>query len=189
MSIDKGKIGRYKLLSLIGEGAMGAVYSAMLSGPAGFEKQLAVKIIRAHREENKEQLRINLINEARIGGMLRHPNIVETYELGEEEGQLFIAMEFIDGITLDRLMKRWKPVPPQACIDIVSQICLGLAHIHSVPEVSLVHCDIKPSNILIDRYGIVKLAEAAPAMGLLPSPVRLRVEGLESQQPRAVTIS
>jgi serine/threonine protein kinase/Tfp pilus assembly protein PilF len=159
MSLEKNKIGRYELLSLIGEGGMGTVYSALLRGPAGFQKKLAVKIIRDNTEEFLEQLRENLINEARVGGMLRHPNIVETFELGEEDGRLFIAMEYIDGVTLCKIMKQWKEIPPQACIDIIGQICLGLSHIHKVSNVSLVHCDIKPSNILIDRYGIIKIAD------------------------------
>ena len=104
MSLGKNKIGRYELISLIGEGGMGTVYSALLRGPAGFQKKLAVKIIRDNSEEFIEQLRENLINEARVGGMLRHPNIVETFELGEQDGQFFIAMEFIDGVTLCKII-------------------------------------------------------------------------------------
>ena len=80
------KIGRYVLVELLGKGAMGEVWRAVLHGPAGFQKTVAVKLISDLDAQSKESVRQQLINEARLGALLKHPNVVETYDLGEEDG-------------------------------------------------------------------------------------------------------
>ena len=157
----KSFIGRYQLERVLGRGAMGEVYEATLLGPAGFRKKVALKVI--YQAEKLNSHRSDLINEARFGGLLKHPNVVETYELGQDEDRLFIAMEFIDGLTLASLIFRKKVVPPQAALDICGHICQGLRHIHQLQidgrPAKLVHRDLKPSNILIDKNGLVKIAD------------------------------
>ncbi|MEC8277130.1 MAG: protein kinase, partial [Myxococcota bacterium] len=158
-----GYIGRYALQELLGKGAMGEVYRAILHGPAGFQKTVALKVLLPSITTRNTDFRATLTNEARLGGLLKHPNVVETYELGEESDLLYIAMEYVAGPTLSRVMRRWKPIPKQAVVNIVSHICQGLAHIHGLKvngkSVNLVHRDLKPSNILIDRHGLVKIAD------------------------------
>lgn len=158
-----GYIGRYSLQELLGKGAMGEVYRAILHGPAGFQKTVAIKVLLPSITTRNTDFRSTLTNEARLGGLLKHPNVVETYELGEESELLFIAMEYVSGPTLMKVMRRWHPIPAQAVVNIVSHICQGLSHIHGLQVngkgVNLVHRDLKPSNILIDRHGLVKIAD------------------------------
>ena len=146
--------GRYTLQSVLGEGGMGRVYSAVLNGPAGFRKPMAIKVLRTGRPSD-------LINEACISGMLRHPNIVDTFELGESSGQLFIAMELVEGVSLSALLRQRSPLSPAAVLEIGRQLCFGLSHIHSL---GLVHCDIKPANVLLTRAGLVKIADFGVAI-------------------------
>ena len=106
-----GYIGRYALQELLGKGAMGEVYRAILHGPAGFQKTVALKVLLPSITTRNTDFRATLTNEARLGGLLKHPNVVETYELGEESDLLYIAMEYVAGPTLSRVMRRWKPIP------------------------------------------------------------------------------
>ncbi len=164
--------GRYRLLEMLGQGGQAQVYRAELSGPAGFRKICALKIIRMTALEDPERATKRLLEEARIGGLLRHPNIVDTYDVGEIDGQVYIAMEFVQGLTLGALVRRMGPLAPGAVLDVGHQVCAALAHAHALRfsghKVGLVHQDMKPSNILIDRNGLVKLADfgIASAIGL-----------------------
>lgn len=156
--------GRYTLLGILGEGGMARVFRAELQGPSGFRKRAAVKIIHATVAKKSEKLRRALINEARLGGLLHHPNIVDTYEFGEEQGLPFIAMELVRGIGLDVLLEVARPVAPAQAVEIAIQICSGLDHAHSLEDddgtpVLIVHRDLKPSNVLLSRDGLVKVMD------------------------------
>jgi len=156
--------GRYTLLGLLGEGGMARVFKAELQGPSGFRKRAAVKIIHATVAKKSEKLRRALINEARLGGLLHHPNIVDTYEFGEEQGLPFIAMELVRGVGLDVMLELMRPLPPAQALEIAIQICAGLDHAHSLEDddgepVLIVHRDLKPSNVLLSRDGLVKVMD------------------------------
>jgi len=156
--------GRYTLLSLLGEGGMARVFRAELQGPSGFRKRAAVKIIHATVAKKSEKLRRALINEARLGGLLQHPNIVDTYEFGEEAGLPFIAMELVRGVGLDVMLELMRPIPPAQAIEIALQICAGLDHAHNLEDddgepVLIVHRDLKPSNVLLSKDGLVKVMD------------------------------
>jgi serine/threonine protein kinase/tetratricopeptide (TPR) repeat protein len=165
---ETSRIGRYVLAEELGRGAMGSVHRAQLQGPAGFQKTVAVKLIRTEGLESRHLV----INEARLGGLLKHPNVVETYELGEEDGQLYIAIEYVDGLSLSELLRRWERLPVPTALDIACQVCQGLHHIHTLKidgqPAGMVHRDLKPSNILIGQSGLVKVADLgiAKAFGL-----------------------
>ena len=88
--------GRYRLHELLGEGGMGRVFGAQLQGPAGFRREVALKVLRS--ENASEQRRAWMIKEARVGALLDHPNIVSIHELGETGGELFIVMERVDDL-------------------------------------------------------------------------------------------
>jgi serine/threonine protein kinase/predicted ATPase len=169
-------LGRYLLQRLVGCGGMGLVFEAELQGPVGFRKQVALKVLRTPVAGTSAQQREELVGEARLGALLRHPNIVDTYELGEHEGRLFISLELIDGVSLQRVLKKHGRLPPHAALDVATQACAGLAHAHRLEvagrRVQFVHRDLKPGNILITRDGLVKLVDfgISSALGVIDAP-------------------
>jgi len=160
--------GRYQLLELVGEGAMAQVYRAKQSGPMGFTKEVALKRLRSGALSRDRKEIEALINEARLGGQLRHPNVVEIYGCDVQEGTFFLAMEFVRGWLLDdvlwRLLEAGERLPPPAIIDLLRQLSHGLAYAHEATDdagepLRLVHRDLKPQNIFLDRDGVVKIAD------------------------------
>ncbi len=155
--------GRYRLLEIIGEGGMGRVYRADLLGPQGFRKQCALKVVRldaTHADVASDAF----INEARLGGLLNHPNVVATLDFGQLEGLPFIAMELVDGVTVDRLIRKvGGGLPRSVALDAAIQTCAGLDHAHDLSDngrpAVLVHRDLKPSNIIVSRYGAAKVMD------------------------------
>ena len=148
---------------------MAEVFRARLDGPMGFQKELAIKRIRdlVVQEEGGEHVR-SLINEARIGGLLKHQNIVEIYELGEDDGCYYIAMELVDGVSLSDILMELRetswPMPHNVLLDIAVQVCKGLAYAHEFQGEAegppgVVHRDLKPSNIMITRGGTTKIMD------------------------------
>lgn len=165
-------LGRYELQEEIGRGAYASVYRARLSGPMGFQKKVALKLARSpltEGQQDEDEGRIKaLVNEARIGGRLQHPNIVEIYEFGRIEGFYFIAMEFVDGLTigqaLDVLKTRGRAIPPGLAIELISQTCEGLAYAHDLTDEAgehhqVVHRDLKPANLMVARTGLLKVMD------------------------------
>ncbi len=155
--------GRFELLCILGEGGMARVFRARMTGPSGFRKQIALKVIHRVVSDRGEGLRRALTAEARLGGMLHHPNVVDTYDFGEEEGQPWIALELVDGLTLGDLLARVGRVPPSLAVEIGLQICAGLEHAHTLEDegrlAGLVHRDLKPSNIILSRQGLAKVMD------------------------------
>ena len=160
------EFGKYKLTSLLGEGGMAQVYRAVLSGPGGFRKQVAIKRMRPHVSKDERLVRF-LFNEARLGGHLQHRNVVEVYEFDQVDDDYFLAIEFVDGPTLARVMDhvpQQGSIPPRIAATIAMQICVGLEYAHNAADdagrpMHLIHRDLKPSNVLIHRDGVVKIAD------------------------------
>jgi serine/threonine protein kinase len=166
------------LLELLGEGAMAQVFRARQRGPLGFSKEVAVKRLRrdALRRDRKEMEA--LINEARVGGQLRHPNLVEIYGCEVVSGSLCITMEYVRGWTLDQVLWRCteagRTLPTAAVIDVLRQVAQGLSSAHEARDengqpLGLIHRDLKPQNIFLDVMGTVKIAD----FGLAKSSVSL----------------
>ncbi len=164
---DYELFGTYRLTHLLGKGGMASVYRALRSGPMGFAKEVAIKRLHEALAEDEKILKA-LINEARLGGQLKHPNIVEIYEFNKIDGKYFLAMEFVDGWTIDRILefaKQYKqPMPPEVVLDVFAQVCDGLHYAHTLEsldgqDVKLVHRDIKPANIMVSRFGISKIMD------------------------------
>ena len=155
--------GRYELLSILGEGGMARVFRARMVGPSGFRKQLALKVIHRVVADQGDSLRQALTREAYLGGLLHHPNVVDTYDFGEQEGQPWIAMELVDGLPLDDLIARVGRVPPALAVEIGLQICAGLDHAHTLEDqgqpAGLVHRDLKPGNVILSRQGQAKVVD------------------------------
>lgn len=159
--------GRYILRRRLGSGGMAEVYLAEMSGPAGFQRLVALKRILPHLGDDEEFID-SFISEARLGGNLNHPNIVQTLELGREAGQYFLAMEYVDGMTLAQLLRfrkeRGEPLPLAMALDIARSLCDALAYAHTATDVrgtplKMIHRDLKPDNVLLGRHGQIKLTD------------------------------
>jgi len=164
-------LGRYRLLKILGEGGMARVFKAQLTGPSGFRKMCALKVIHGRVAGQDDAIRNALVNEARLGGLLHHPNVVDTYDFGEFSGQPYIAMELVDGLALDRLLYEFGHLPLSVVFDIGAQVCSGLEHAHNVCDedgtaAGLVHRDLKPGNIMLSRSGAVKVLDFGIAKSL-----------------------
>jgi eukaryotic-like serine/threonine-protein kinase len=170
---------RYEIVRLICEGGMGVVYEARQVGIRGFEKRVAIKLIR-ERFTSQPDFAENLVGEARLVADLIHTNIVQTYHLGELDGSPFICMELIGGVNLEqfsqRLAERRRKLPAELAVFIVSRIARGLAYAHAKSDrhgnpLGIVHRDVSPKNIMIAWEGDVKLTDfgIAKAAGYLKS--------------------
>ena len=158
------QFGKYELTRLIAIGGMAEVFLARQSGPAGFEKRLVVKRILPQFARDQKFIQM-FLDEARLAAQLSHPNIVQIYELGREQGSYYIAMEFISGEALIDLLQLGTGmqvrIPYHYAARIVASVCAGLDYAHSFkgPEgdaLGLVHRDISPDNILVSENGAVK---------------------------------
>jgi serine/threonine protein kinase len=145
-------IGRYQLLEKLGQGGMGVVYRAR---DTLLERIVAIKVISAPIDQNAE-LRERFFREARAAGKLSHKNIITIHDLGEHEGQPYLAMEYLEGQDLLARMAAPQRISLRRKVEIATEMCEGLdyAHAHGV-----VHRDIKPANIFITDGGTVKVLD------------------------------
>ena len=146
------KIGNYEIIEVLGRGAMGTVYKAR---QPGIGRLVALKTINPAILEEADLLK-RFHREAQAAGNLQHPNIVTIFELGDSEGVPFIAMEMLEGESLDRIIARREPLPLARKLSIIAQLCRGLdyAHKHGV-----IHRDIKPANIVLTKEGNTKVVD------------------------------
>ncbi len=164
---SKQLFGKYELLEQIGEGGMAEIYRARASGVQGFEKMVVVKRIRADRAADRDTIKA-LIEEAKLCASLRHANIVQTFDLGEENGEYFIVMEYVRGMDLLDILKRStlckQRVPVPIALFIVAEVAKALSFAHRATDsnghpLAIVHHDVSPANILISDHGEVKLVD------------------------------
>jgi serine/threonine protein kinase len=150
------RIGRYQISKELGRGAMGVVYQAI---DPTIGRTLAIKTIRLREVDDpaqRDRLKERLFREARSAGVLSHPNIVTIYDMEEDDGVAYIAMQFVNGPTLDEVMSRPKAMGAQELFRILRQTASALDFAHSK---GIVHRDIKPANIMIDEHGTAKVAD------------------------------
>jgi serine/threonine protein kinase len=147
---------RYTLVRPLGKGASGEVWEAVLHGPGGFEKAVALKRLK----QGPDALPTDLLDEARLGAKLQHPNVVGVYSVDAFQGSWCVAMELVAGATVRELLASG-PLPPSVVADLGAQLATALEHVHAlrIDGRPLVHRDVKPANVLVDRYGVVKLAD------------------------------
>ena len=145
-------IGRYQLQEKLGQGGMGVVYRAFDSL---IERVVAIKVISSPIEPNPE-MRERFFREARAAGQLSHKNIITIHDLGEHEGQPYLAMEYLDGEDLQRRLRRPEKMSLSRKLDLAIEICEGLEYAHSR---GVVHRDVKPANIFITERGTVKVLD------------------------------
>jgi serine/threonine-protein kinase len=146
------QIGRYEIQHRLGKGGMGSLY---LARDPGLDRLVAIKLLKDDYLDDQE-FRERFAREARALARLRHPNIVVVYDFGEHDGRPFMAMEYIDGETLRQRLARTPPLKIALGLALVEDLCAGLANAH---DAGIVHRDIKPDNIMVDRQGVVKLLD------------------------------
>jgi eukaryotic-like serine/threonine-protein kinase len=161
------RIGRYRVLGPLGQGAMGVVYRGR---DEGLERDVALKVLREHTAS--EDARARFLREARAAARLQHPNIVTIYELGEHLGAPFMAMELLEGVDLQRAIEGGLRPNPRVTLPIVLQLLAGLDHAH---DHGIVHRDVKPSNVFLPRgrpvkimdFGVARLGAGATTAGMV----------------------
>ncbi len=150
---------RYEIIKSIGEGGMANVY---LAKDTILDRQVAVKVLRGDLSTDEKFIR-RFQREALSVSNLSHPNIVEVYDVGEEDGQYYIVMEYIEGKTLKQLLNKRGALTLPEVIDIMTQLTDGLSHAH---EAYIIHRDIKPQNIMIEDNGTIKITDFGIAMAV-----------------------
>jgi serine/threonine protein kinase len=164
------KFGNYHLLAPLAQGGMGALYLAV-KGDRGLERLLVIKTVLPHLADEEYLARFR--DEAKVVVKLSHGNLIPVFDAGQVGGELFLAMEFIEGRDLravwNRCAKKQVAFPIDVAVYIVKELCRGLAYAHSFRDLKLVHRDISPPNIIISFSGEVKLTD----FGLASSTMKL----------------
>lgn len=168
---------RFKFTRLLAEGGMGNIYEAILSGQEGFEKRVAIKMVRKEYSNAQDFVKL-FIGEAKLVADLVHQNIVQIYKLGKVKDNWYIAMEYVHGVNLRDLMEHHIQIGTKIPIDvgafIISRVCRGLEYAHSKcgadgRPLGVVHRDINPNNIMIATEGEVRITDfgVAKAFGVM----------------------
>ena len=144
--------GRYGVRSRIAEGGMATVYLAV---DERLEREVAVKVLRPHLAHD-DTFVTRFRREARSAAALSHPNVVAVYDQGEDDGHMFLAMEYVPGQTLREVLTEEGPLSPRAALDVLEALLLALAAAH---DKGLIHRDVKPENVIISEHGTVKVAD------------------------------
>lgn len=150
---------RYQIIRTIGEGGMANVY---LAHDLILDRDVAVKILRGDLADDEKFVR-RFQREAIAASSLSHPNIVEMYDVGEDDGKYYIVMEYVEGKTLKNLIKKRGGLTLPEVIDIMTQLTSAIACAH---DSNIIHRDIKPQNVLIKEDGIIKITDFGIAMAL-----------------------
>ena len=150
---------RYQIIKTLGEGGMANVY---LAHDTILDRNVAVKVLRGDLANDEKFVR-RFQREALSASSLSHPNIVEMYDVGEDDGQYYIVMEYVDGKTLKQVLKSRGHLSITEVVDIMLQLTDGLAHAH---DAYIIHRDIKPQNIMILSNGMIKITDFGVAASL-----------------------
>lgn len=162
------RLGKYEILALLALGGTAEIYLARTHGTSGFEKYVVVKCLHDHLADDPDFVKM-FLDEARIGAMFDHSNVVQTFELGEYENRYYMVMEFLAGLSLAMIVRRaterlpggLMPVP--LVLNIAAQSCAGLHYAHertvNGKPMNLVHRDISPQNLVISFEGVVKVVD------------------------------
>ncbi len=160
------QLGRYRLIAELAHGGMGDVYLGVAQGPGGFNKLMVIKQLRPALAED-EQFLAMFLEEARLAARLNHPNVVQTVEVGSEGRDHFLAMEYLEGQSLQRLRTRIakdRPFPLGPHLRILVEVCAGLHYAHELVDIDntplgIVHRDVTPHNLFVTYEGRVKVVD------------------------------
>lgn len=174
---EEAYFGKYRLIQQLASGGMAHIFLASIDGPDGFSKTCVIKRI-LPEYANLDAFSRMFADEAKVAALLTHPNIVQVFDFGKIDGQYYLAMEWIQGAALDRVLRQaWSasfPLGTRVAVDVGIAVAsaLSYAHAKTLPDgtpLRLVHRDITPGNILVSRDGIIKLAD----FGIVKSTVNL----------------
>ena len=149
-------LGKYRLLDLLGRGGMGSVFAAEHKA---FGRRVALKIISKQTGRDPEQLE-RFLAEARRIAALDHPNIVRAFDVDHEGERYFLVMEYVEGRDLQQIVESDGPLDMGRAVRFIRQAALGLAHAH---QRKMIHCDIKPSNLIVGNDEVVKILDMGMA--------------------------
>ena len=167
-------IGGYKIVKELGRGAMGAVY---LAKQTSLDRDVALKTIQAQYADNPTFI-ARFTREAYAAAQLTHHNVVQIYDLGQENGTNFFSMEFVRGQSLDDIIRKEGKLDPEVAVGYILQAARGLQYAH---EHGMVHRDVKPANMMINDNGIVKVAD----LGLVKTPAAAEAEAAAEARENA----
>lgn len=177
------RFGKYTLLAHIATGGMADVFLARQRGPGGFSRECVLKRILPHLSQDEGFVQM-FLEEARIVARLSHPNIVSTFDLGQVNNDYFMALEYVDGLTLERILECEKArgetaMPWPIAVRIIASIAEGLDHAHKARDSAgvpllLVHRDVSPSNIVVSRDGVAKVLDFGIAKAMAARDQKLK---------------
>jgi len=165
--IAGSRLGKYEIVSLLSVGGMAEVYLACITGPGGFRKFVGLKRILPDLREDEQFVEL-FMNEARVSAGLSHANIAQVFDFGEEGEHLFLAMEFVHGVDLLKVIKqavkRRVVVPPGLAAKVIRDLCLALNYAHTFVDPSgdsrpVIHRDVTPRNVMLSHAGQVKVID------------------------------
>jgi serine/threonine protein kinase len=159
------RVGKYRIIALLGQGGMASVYLSVVAGPGGVNKLLVVKLLRDELSQDEDFVSM-FLNEARLATRLNHANVVQTYEIGLEDGHHFLAMDYLDGQPLHAVLRKASRsgVPLDVHIRILAEMLAGLHHAHTLKDfdgtpLHVVHRDVSPQNVFLTYDGQVKVVD------------------------------
>ena len=178
--------GRYQIVAMVGEGGMGQVY---LAEDRVLDQPIALKLLPAHIAEREGGLEL-FLSEVRHSREVSHPNVARVHDIGDFEGRHFLTMEFVDGETLERLIRRIGTLPSEKAAEIALEICSALTEVH---RKGILHRDLKPANVMVDGdghvrltdFGLAVMAEHRDRAGLAGTPAYMAPEDLRGAAPSA----
>ncbi|HUQ03813.1 MAG TPA: protein kinase [Kofleriaceae bacterium] len=178
----RDRIGRYHVLGRLAQGGMAEVYKVKTVGLAGFEKIQALKRILPHQAKEPRFIR-SFVDEARIAVELSHRTIVQVFDFGEADGELYLAMELIEGkdlrTALAEAAQHHLPLPASLAAYVISEVGTGLDYAHRKADqtgraLGIVHCDVSPANVMLSTEGYIKILDFGVARASFASAVERR---------------
>ncbi|MFE2415249.1 protein kinase [Kitasatospora sp. NPDC059408] len=192
MTVDRVIAGRYRLAEKIGHGGMGQVWGGY---DERLDRPVAVKLLRTdhllaagpapaptgtEQHRHGDELRRRFLRECRVTAALDHPGLVTVFDAGEDEGELYLVMQRVPGVSLADLIAEDAPFPIERAAAVAAQLCAALAAVHAVP---VVHRDLKPSNVMVRHDGRTVLLDLGIATALDPGATRLTLTGVPIGSP------
>ena len=172
--VPYGKIGRYTVLGQLAGGGMGSVYLALMRGPVAFSRLVAIKCLHTRWVDDPKYI-ARFTTEVRLTTRIRHPNVVEALDVVEEGGELFLVMEYVDGVTLAALLadlgRLERPLPVELATGLMAAVLRGLHAAHETTDehgarLDIVHRDVSPQNIMVSRSGHVQVLDFGAAKAI-----------------------
>jgi len=158
---ERLKFGRYELVERLAVGGMAELYRAVLTGPSGFRKTVAIKVIKPTYTQ-QDSFRDMFLHEGRVMAALSHRNLVQVFDLGEINQELFMCLEYVPGCNLSQVIRRLReentPMDPFLAAWIAREVCQALEYVHGVTNehgtpLNIVHRDVNPPNVLLSKQG------------------------------------